>query len=36
MDAIAARLFPLTDDWLSTISYMERAPNGYLTTIFFG
>jgi hypothetical protein len=25
---IAASLFPLTDDWLSAISYLQREPHG--------
>jgi hypothetical protein len=30
---IAASLFPLTDDWLSAVSYLQQEPheNGYAT-----
>jgi hypothetical protein len=28
IDKIAASLFPLSDDWLSAISYLQREPHG--------
>ncbi len=35
IDIIAAILFPLSDDWLSAISYLQREPHGDGYATFF-
>ncbi len=35
IDTIAASLFPLSDDWLSAISYLQREPHENRQATFF-